>query len=126
MLCRGGGGGQISALEIPTEVGHKKLNLINRWSRSLCPVGVRLKCRRCGRCEEASSACTGGCYRMKRLRSLSSSDSSDNESPSTSFCSSNKYGSKPGTPASNPKKPAEVGLPPHPPPPRLRVCVLCC
>uniref|UniRef100_A0A665V0J4 Jade family PHD finger 3 n=1 Tax=Echeneis naucrates TaxID=173247 RepID=A0A665V0J4_ECHNA len=45
---------------------------------------------------------------MKRLRSLSSSDSSDNESPSTSFCSSNKYGSKPGTPASNPKKPAEV------------------
>ncbi|XP_071779529.1 protein Jade-3 isoform X1 [Centroberyx gerrardi] len=49
-----------------------------------------------------------GCYRMKRLRSSSSSDSSDNESPSTSFCSSNKYGSKPGTPASNPKKPAEV------------------
>lgn len=45
---------------------------------------------------------------MKRLRSSSSSDSSDNESPSTSFCSSNKYGSKPGTPASNPKKPAEV------------------
>ncbi|XP_039985497.1 protein Jade-3 isoform X2 [Xiphias gladius] len=45
---------------------------------------------------------------MKRLRSPSSSDSSDNESPSTSFCSSNKYGSKPGTPASNPKKPAEV------------------
>lgn len=45
---------------------------------------------------------------MKRLRSCSSSDSSDNESPSTSFCSSNKYGSKPGTPASNPKKPAEV------------------
>ena len=31
--------------------------------------------------------------------------------PSTSFCSSNKYGSKPGTPASNPKKPAEVS--PH-------------
>uniref|UniRef100_A0A8C7LNH1 Jade family PHD finger 3 n=1 Tax=Oncorhynchus mykiss TaxID=8022 RepID=A0A8C7LNH1_ONCMY len=28
--------------------------------------------------------------------------------PSTSFCSSNKYGSKPGTPASVPKKPAEV------------------
>lgn len=45
---------------------------------------------------------------MKRLRSSSSSDSSDNESPSTSFCSSNKYGSKPGTPASMPKKPAEV------------------
>eukprot|EP00063_Salmo_salar_P030363 XP_014005198.1 PREDICTED: protein Jade-3-like [Salmo salar] len=45
---------------------------------------------------------------MKRLRSSSSSDSSDNESPSTSFCSSNKYGSKPGTPASVPKKPAEV------------------
>ncbi|KAM6921062.1 protein Jade-3 [Xenentodon cancila] len=45
---------------------------------------------------------------MKRHRSSSSSDSSDNESPSTSFCSSNKYGSKPGTPASNPKKPAEV------------------
>uniref|UniRef100_A0A3P8TKH8 Jade family PHD finger 3 n=2 Tax=Amphiprion percula TaxID=161767 RepID=A0A3P8TKH8_AMPPE len=45
---------------------------------------------------------------MKRLRSSSSSDSSDNESPSTSFCSSNKYGSKPETPASNPKKPAEV------------------
>ncbi|XP_069560218.1 protein Jade-3 [Brachyistius frenatus] len=45
---------------------------------------------------------------MKRLRSSSSSDSSDNESPSTSFCSSNKYGSKLGTPASNPKKPAEV------------------
>ncbi|XP_034036503.1 protein Jade-3 isoform X2 [Thalassophryne amazonica] len=45
---------------------------------------------------------------MKRLKSSSSSDSSDNESPSTSFCSSNKHGSKPGTPASNPKKPAEV------------------
>ncbi|XP_071011102.1 protein Jade-3-like [Oncorhynchus clarkii lewisi] len=45
---------------------------------------------------------------MKRLRSSSSSDSSDNESPSTSFCSSNKYGSKPGTPAPMPKKPAEV------------------
>ncbi|KAF7650750.1 hypothetical protein LDENG_00121350 [Lucifuga dentata] len=45
---------------------------------------------------------------MKRLRSSSSSDSSDNESPSTSFCSSTKHGSKPGTPASNPKKPAEV------------------
>nr|XP_043870857.1 protein Jade-3 [Solea senegalensis] len=45
---------------------------------------------------------------MKRLRSSSSSDSSDNDSPSTSFCSSHKYGSKPGTPASNPKKPAEV------------------
>ncbi|KAJ7993563.1 hypothetical protein DPEC_G00273700 [Dallia pectoralis] len=45
---------------------------------------------------------------MKRLRSSSSSDTSDNESPSTSFCSSNKYGSKPGTPASMPKKPAEV------------------
>uniref|UniRef100_A0A667YKF1 Jade family PHD finger 3 n=1 Tax=Myripristis murdjan TaxID=586833 RepID=A0A667YKF1_9TELE len=45
---------------------------------------------------------------MKRLRSSSSSDSSDNESPSTSFCSSNKYGSKHGTPASNQKKPAEV------------------
>ncbi|XP_073332040.1 protein Jade-3 [Pagrus major] len=45
---------------------------------------------------------------MKRLRSSSSSDSSDNESPSTSFCSSNKYGSKPGTPASSQKKPAEV------------------
>ncbi|XP_041696677.2 protein Jade-3-like [Coregonus clupeaformis] len=44
---------------------------------------------------------------MKRLRSSSSSDNSDNESPSTS-CSSNKYGSKPGTPASMPKKPAEV------------------
>ncbi|TRY54621.1 hypothetical protein DNTS_001605 [Danionella cerebrum] len=44
---------------------------------------------------------------MKRLRALSSSDSSDNESPSTSF-SSNKYGSKPGTPASAQKKPAEV------------------
>ena len=28
--------------------------------------------------------------------------------PSTSFCSSNKYGSKPGTPASTQKKPAEV------------------
>ncbi|XP_070297115.1 protein Jade-3 [Salvelinus sp. IW2-2015] len=38
----------------------------------------------------------------------SSSDSSDNESPSTSFCSSNKHGSKPGTPAPMPKKPAEV------------------
>ncbi|XP_017279021.1 protein Jade-3 isoform X2 [Kryptolebias marmoratus] len=45
---------------------------------------------------------------MKRLRSSSSSDSSDNESPSTSFCFANKYGSKPGTPVSNPKKPAEV------------------
>uniref|UniRef100_A0A3Q3GLH1 Jade family PHD finger 3 n=1 Tax=Labrus bergylta TaxID=56723 RepID=A0A3Q3GLH1_9LABR len=45
---------------------------------------------------------------MKRLRSSSSSDSSDNESPSTSFCSSNKYGGKPETPASNQKKPAEV------------------
>nr|XP_020459175.1 protein Jade-3 isoform X2 [Monopterus albus] len=45
---------------------------------------------------------------MKRLKSSSSSESSDNESPSTSFCSSSKYGSKPGTPASNPKKPAEV------------------
>ncbi|CAL9695972.1 unnamed protein product [Knipowitschia caucasica] len=45
---------------------------------------------------------------MKRIRSSSSSDSSDNESPSTSFCSSNKYGSKPGTPASSQKKPAEV------------------
>ncbi|XP_034149766.1 protein Jade-3 [Esox lucius] len=45
---------------------------------------------------------------MKRLKSSSSSDTSDNESPSTSFCSSNKYGSKPGTPASMPKKPAEV------------------
>ncbi|XP_052381569.1 protein Jade-3-like [Oncorhynchus keta] len=45
---------------------------------------------------------------MKRLRSTSSSDSSDNESPSTSFCSSNTYGSKPGTPAPMPKKPAEV------------------
>lgn len=44
---------------------------------------------------------------MKRIRLSSSSDSSDNESPSTSF-SSNKYGSKHGTPASNPKKPAEV------------------
>ncbi|XP_065128736.1 protein Jade-3 [Paramisgurnus dabryanus] len=44
---------------------------------------------------------------MKRLRASSSSDSSDNESPSTSF-SSNKYGSKPGTPASAQKKPAEV------------------
>ncbi|XP_016425018.1 protein Jade-3 [Sinocyclocheilus rhinocerous] len=44
---------------------------------------------------------------MKRLRTSSSSDSSDNESPSTSF-SSNKYGSKPGTPASAQKKPAEV------------------
>ncbi|KAK7888755.1 hypothetical protein WMY93_024315 [Mugilogobius chulae] len=45
---------------------------------------------------------------MKRIRSSSSSDSSDNESPSTSFCSSNKYGSKLGTPASSQKKPAEV------------------
>ncbi|XP_034557846.1 protein Jade-3 [Notolabrus celidotus] len=45
---------------------------------------------------------------MKRLRSSSSSDSSDNESPSTSFCSSNKYGGKHGTPASDQKKPAEV------------------
>ncbi|XP_074524289.1 protein Jade-3 [Halichoeres trimaculatus] len=45
---------------------------------------------------------------MKRLRSSSSSDSSDNESPSTSFCSSNKYGAKHGTPASDQKKPAEV------------------
>ncbi|XP_070687809.1 protein Jade-3 [Pempheris klunzingeri] len=45
---------------------------------------------------------------MKRLRSSSSSDSSDNESPSTSFCSSNKYGGKSGTPMSNQKKPAEV------------------
>ncbi|KAM9761772.1 protein Jade-3 [Menidia menidia] len=45
---------------------------------------------------------------MKRLRLSSSSESSDNESPSTSFSSSNKYGSTPGTPASNPKKPAEV------------------
>ncbi|XP_045906183.1 protein Jade-3 [Micropterus dolomieu] len=46
---------------------------------------------------------------MKRLRtSSSSSDSSDNESPSTSFCSSSKYGSKPGTSTSSPKKPAEV------------------
>ncbi|XP_017576277.2 protein Jade-3 [Pygocentrus nattereri] len=44
---------------------------------------------------------------MKRLRTSSSSDSSDNETPSTSF-SSNKYGSKPGTPASAQKKPAEV------------------
>ncbi|XP_077391231.1 protein Jade-3 [Festucalex cinctus] len=44
---------------------------------------------------------------MKRLRTSSSSDTSDNESPSTSFCS-NKYGSKPGTPAADPKKPAEV------------------
>ncbi|XP_007568498.1 protein Jade-3 isoform X1 [Poecilia formosa] len=49
-----------------------------------------------------------GRYRMKRLRSSSSSDSSDNESPSTSFCSSHKYESKSGTPASDPKKPAEV------------------
>ncbi|XP_048855299.1 protein Jade-3 [Brienomyrus brachyistius] len=45
---------------------------------------------------------------MKRQRASSSSDSSDNESPSTSFCSSNKYGSKLGTPVSEPKKPAEV------------------
>ncbi|KAJ8351810.1 hypothetical protein SKAU_G00232860 [Synaphobranchus kaupii] len=45
---------------------------------------------------------------MKRLRSSSSSDSSDNESPSTSFCSSNKYGGKPETPTTMPKKPAEV------------------
>lgn len=45
---------------------------------------------------------------MKRIRSSSSSDSSDNESPSTSFCSPNQNGSKSGTPASNPKKPAEV------------------
>ncbi|KAJ0032129.1 hypothetical protein NQD34_002210 [Periophthalmus magnuspinnatus] len=45
---------------------------------------------------------------MKRIRSSSSSDSSDNESPSTSFCSSSKYGSKLGTPASSQKKPAEV------------------
>lgn len=45
---------------------------------------------------------------MKRIRSSSSSDSSDNESPSTSFCSNNKYGSKPGTPASSQKKLAEV------------------
>ncbi|KAI1885109.1 hypothetical protein AGOR_G00216800 [Albula goreensis] len=45
---------------------------------------------------------------MKRLRSSSSSDSSDNESPSTSFCSSNKYGGKPETPTTVPKKPAEV------------------
>ncbi|XP_054644649.1 protein Jade-3 isoform X3 [Dunckerocampus dactyliophorus] len=45
---------------------------------------------------------------MKRLRTPSSSDTSDNESPSTSFCSSNKYGSKPGTPAPDPRKPAEV------------------
>lgn len=45
---------------------------------------------------------------MKRIRSSSSSESSDNESPSTSFCSSNKYGSKPGTPVSSQKKPAEV------------------
>uniref|UniRef100_UPI0037E73DF2 protein Jade-3 n=1 Tax=Semicossyphus pulcher TaxID=241346 RepID=UPI0037E73DF2 len=45
---------------------------------------------------------------MKRLRSSSSSDSSDNESPSTSFCSSNKYGGKHGTPSSSQKKPAEV------------------
>ncbi|XP_034064137.1 protein Jade-3 [Gymnodraco acuticeps] len=45
---------------------------------------------------------------MKRLHSSSSSDSSDNESPSTSFCSSNKYGGKPETPAADPKKPAEV------------------
>uniref|UniRef100_A0AAY4EGV5 Protein Jade-3 n=1 Tax=Denticeps clupeoides TaxID=299321 RepID=A0AAY4EGV5_9TELE len=44
---------------------------------------------------------------MKRHRSSSSSESSDNESPSTSF-SSNKYGDKPGTPASAQKKPAEV------------------
>ncbi|KAG5852719.1 hypothetical protein ANANG_G00065570 [Anguilla anguilla] len=49
-----------------------------------------------------------GYFRMKRLRSSSSSDSSDNESPSTSFCSSNKYGSKPETPTTMPKKPAEV------------------
>ncbi|XP_053709625.1 protein Jade-3 [Synchiropus splendidus] len=45
---------------------------------------------------------------MKRLKSSSSSDSSDNESPSTSFCSSKRYGSKLGTPASSQKKPAEV------------------
>ncbi|XP_048834170.1 protein Jade-3-like isoform X2 [Brienomyrus brachyistius] len=45
---------------------------------------------------------------MKRHRSSSSSDSSDNESPSTSFCSSSKYGGKAGTPISMPKKPAEV------------------
>ncbi|XP_026200764.1 protein Jade-3 [Anabas testudineus] len=45
---------------------------------------------------------------MKRINPSSSSDSSDNESPSTSFCSSSKYGGKSGTPASNPKKPAEV------------------
>ncbi|XP_061680454.1 protein Jade-3 [Syngnathoides biaculeatus] len=44
---------------------------------------------------------------MKRIRTSSSSDTSDNESPSTSFCS-NKYGSKLGTPAADPKKPAEV------------------
>ncbi|KAJ8407258.1 hypothetical protein AAFF_G00278320 [Aldrovandia affinis] len=49
-----------------------------------------------------------GYFRMKRLRSSSSSDSSDNESPSTSFCSSNKYGGKPETPTTMPKKPAEV------------------
>ncbi|XP_037626987.1 protein Jade-3 [Sebastes umbrosus] len=64
---------------------------------------------RCGGNKAESSAWTGGCYRMKRLRSSSSSDSSDNESPSTSFCSSNKYGGgKPGTSTSIPKKPAEV------------------
>ncbi|XP_036401671.1 protein Jade-3 [Megalops cyprinoides] len=45
---------------------------------------------------------------MKRLRSTSSSDSSDNESPSTSFCSSNKYGGQAETPTTMPKKPAEV------------------
>ncbi|XP_023679754.1 protein Jade-3-like isoform X2 [Paramormyrops kingsleyae] len=45
---------------------------------------------------------------MKRHGSSSSSDSSDNESPSTSFCSSSKYGGKAGTPISVPKKPAEV------------------
>ncbi|XP_058886333.1 protein Jade-3-like isoform X1 [Acipenser ruthenus] len=45
---------------------------------------------------------------MKRHRPSSSSDSSDNESPSTSFSSSYKYGGKVGTPVSQPKKPAEV------------------
>ncbi|KAM8875232.1 protein Jade-3 isoform 1-T1 [Spinachia spinachia] len=65
--------------------------------------------RKCGGNKADGGEWTGGCYRMKRLRSSSSSDTSDNESPSTSFCSSHKYGGgKPEAPASNQKKPAEV------------------
>lgn len=44
VLCRGGvSGGQIAALEIPTVVGYKKLNLIYSWNQRLCLSCVRWK-----------------------------------------------------------------------------------